>query len=114
MNHEQVREIAEAAFRAHFSDINIVSINVKPGFDHYDDPVVDVKIIYDGDVEQLIAPDKVPDMMKVRTEIFSKVWWDAQDSPATRAFTSSPSPTSASATRRRCSGAVAAAKSGPA
>jgi len=81
MNHEQVREIAEAAFKSRFSDIDIVSINVKPGFDHYDDPVVDVKIIYDGDVEQLIAPDKVPDMMKVRTEIFSKVWWDAQGSP---------------------------------
>ena len=57
MNHERVREIAEAAFKARFSDIDVVSINVKPGFDHYDDPVVDVKIIYGGDVEQLIAPD---------------------------------------------------------
>ena len=81
MNHQQVRDIAEAAFKARFADIDIVSINVKPSFDHEDDPVVDVKIIYDGEVEQLIAPDKVPDMLKVRTEIFSKVWWDAQDSP---------------------------------
>ena len=62
MNNQQVREIAEAAFKAHFCDIDIVSINVKPGFDHYDDPVVDVKIIYDGEVEQLIAPDKVSEI----------------------------------------------------
>ena len=81
MNIQQVREIAEAAFMAHFGDIDIVSINVKPGFDRYDDPVVDVKIIYDGEVEQLIASDKVSEMLKVRTEIFSKVWWDAEDSP---------------------------------
>ena len=31
MNHQQVREIAEAAFKARFGDIGIVSINVKPG-----------------------------------------------------------------------------------
>ena len=81
MNNQQVRDIAEAAFKARFADIDIVSINVKPGFDHDDDPMLDVKIIYDGEVEQLIALDKVPDMLKVRTEIVSKVWWDAKDSP---------------------------------
>ena len=66
MNHQQVREIAEAAFKAHFGDIDIVSINIRPGFDYYDDPLVDVNIIYDAEVERLIAPDKVPDMMEVR------------------------------------------------
>ena len=81
MNHQQVRDIAEAAFKARFGDIDIVSVNVKAGFDHYDDPLVDVKIIYDGKVEQLIAPDKVPGMMKVRSEIIDKVWRDAKDSP---------------------------------
>ena len=81
MNNQQVRDIAEAAFKARFGDIGIVSVNVKPGFDHYDDPLVDVKIIYDGEVEQLIAPDKVPDMMSVRSEIIDKVWRDAPDSP---------------------------------
>ena len=80
MNNQQVREVAEAAFNARFGDIGIVSVNVKPGFDHYDDPLVDVKIIYDGEVEQLIAPDKVPGMMEVRSEIIDKVWRDAQDS----------------------------------
>ena len=38
MNNQQVREIAEAAFKARFRDLGIVSINIKPGFDHYDDP----------------------------------------------------------------------------
>ena len=77
MNEQQVREIAETAFRSRFGDIDIVSVNVKPGFDHHDDPMLDVKIIYDGTVEQLIGPD----MLKVRTEIVSKVWWDVEDSP---------------------------------
>ena len=81
MNNQQVRAIAEAAFKAHFGDIGIVSINIKPGFDHYDDPLVNVKIIYDGEVERLIAPDRVPAMMEVRSEIIDKVWRDAEDSP---------------------------------
>ena len=81
MDSQQVRKIAEMAFQARFSDIDIVSVNVKPGLDYDDEPMLDVKIIYDGEVEQLIAPDKVSDMLKVRTEIVSKVWWDAQDSP---------------------------------
>ena len=81
MNHQQVREIAEVAFKARFGDIGIVSINIKPGFDHYDDPLVDVKIIYDAEVERSIAPDKAPGMMEVRSEIIDKVWRDAEDSP---------------------------------
>ena len=81
MNNQQVREIAEAAFKARFSDIDIVSINIKPGFDHDDDPMLDVKIIYDGKVEALIAPDKAPDMMEVRSEIIDKVWREAEDAP---------------------------------
>ena len=81
MDSQQVRKIAEMAFKARFSDIDIVSVNVKPGLDYDDEPMLDVKIIYDGEVEQLIAPDRVSDMLKVRTEIVSKVWWDAQDSP---------------------------------
>ena len=77
MNNQQVRDIAEAAFKACFGDIDIVSVNVKPGFDHYDDPLVDVKIIYDGTVEQLGGEG----ILRVQSEIFSKVWWDAEDSP---------------------------------
>ena len=77
MNMQQVREIVETAFKTRFGDIEIVSVNIKPGFDHYDDPMLDVKIIYDGTVEQLIGPD----ILEVRTEIVSKVWWDVEDSP---------------------------------
>ena len=81
MNHQQVREIAEAAFKARFGDIGIVSISVKPGFDHCDDPMLDVNIIYDAKVERLIAPDKAPDMVRVRSEIVEKLWVDVEDSP---------------------------------
>ena len=31
MDHQQIREIAEAAFKTHFGHIGIVSINVQPG-----------------------------------------------------------------------------------
>ena len=76
MNDQQVREIAEVAFKARFGDIDIVSINVKPDFDHYDDPLVDVKIIYDAAFEDFSAEGT----MSVRSEIIDKVW-DAEDSP---------------------------------
>ena len=65
MNHQQVRDIVEAAFKARFGDVDI---NVKSGFDHYDDPMLDVRIVYDAEVERLIAPDKAPDMVRVRSE----------------------------------------------
>ena len=71
----------EAAFKARFSGVGIVSISVKPGFDHCDDPMLDVNIIYDGEVKQLIVSDKAPDMMRVRSEIVEKVWAAAEDSP---------------------------------
>ena len=77
MNNQQVREIAEAAFKARFGDIDIVSINVKPGFDHDDDPMLDVNIIYDGTVEQLGGEG----ILRVLSEVVEKVWEDAQDSP---------------------------------
>lgn len=76
MNNQQVCDIAETAFKARFGDI----ISVKPDFDHYDDPLVDMKIICEGNIKQMIAPDKVPEMMEVRSEIIDKVWRDAQDS----------------------------------
>ena len=77
MDIQQVREIAEAAFKAHFGDIDIVSINIRQRFDDYDDPLVDVKIVYDAEVERLIAGNT----MEVRSEIIDKVWRDAEDSP---------------------------------
>ena len=77
MNEQQVREIAAAAFKARFGDIEVVSVNVKPGFDHYDDPLVNVKIIYDGTVEQLGGEG----ILHVLSEIVEKVWEEAEDSP---------------------------------
>ena len=76
MNIEQVREIAEAAFKARFGDIGIV-IEVKPGFDHDDDPLVDVRIIYDAAYEDLSTEDT----MSVQSEIIDKVWSETEDSP---------------------------------
>ena len=53
MNEQEMREIVEAAFKARFGDIKLVCINVKPWVDYEGDHVVDIKIIYDGKVEQL-------------------------------------------------------------
>ena len=76
MNNQEVREIAETAFKARFSDIEIVRISVKPGFDYYDEPLVDVRIIYDGEVEQLGGEG----ILAVISDLVDKIW-EAEDSP---------------------------------
>ena len=38
MNERQIREIAETAFKRHFGDVEIVRVNVEPGFDHDEAP----------------------------------------------------------------------------
>ena len=38
MNEQNIREIAETAFKARFGDVKIVRVNVRPRFDHDDDP----------------------------------------------------------------------------
>ena len=53
MNEQEMREIVEAAFKARFGDVELVCINVKPSVDYDGDHVVNIKIIYDGKVEQL-------------------------------------------------------------
>ena len=77
MNEQQVREIAEAAFKARFGDIDIVSISVKPFFSLDDEPMLDVRIVYDAELERLLAGDH----MGVRSEIIDKVWEAPEDSP---------------------------------
>ena len=77
MNEEQVREIAQKAFTASFGDIDVVCVNVKRGFDHYDDPMFEVTIIYDAEFEQLNAAG----IQRVEMEIFEKVWEEVEDSP---------------------------------
>ena len=77
MNDQQIREIAETAFRAHFRDVKVFRVNIRRGFDHEDDPVVDVHIIYDGKYEQLNGAG----LLNVDMEISNKVWRDAHNSP---------------------------------
>ena len=76
MNEQQVRQIVEAAFKARFSDIDIVSISVEPDFLD-DEPLLDVRIVYDAELERLLAGDH----MGVRSEVIDKVWEEPEDSP---------------------------------
>ena len=57
MTEQEIREIAEAAFKDEFPDVKLDRVNVWPGFGFEDDsPVVDVSIIYDGKYEQFKRP----------------------------------------------------------
>ena len=77
MNNQQVRKISEAGFKARFGGIGALSINIKPGFDPDDDPLVDVRIIYDAAFEDLNAEGT----MNVCSEIIDMVWYGAEKSP---------------------------------
>ena len=77
MNERQVREIAQKAFSASFGDIDVVCVNVKRGFDHYDDPMFEVTIIYDAEFEQL----NTAGIQRVQMKIFEKVWEEVENSP---------------------------------
>ena len=54
MTPDQIREIVGNAFTDRFRDIDIVTINVRPGFGHAGDPIVRVTVVYGGKVEQLL------------------------------------------------------------
>ena len=75
MNEQQIGKIAKAAFGARFGEVKIIRVNVRSGFDHADDPMVDVNIIYDGKYEQLNGSG----LLDVRREIVDKVWGEAED-----------------------------------
>ena len=81
MNEQQVREIVRRAFKARFGDIDIVSIDIEPGFDFYDEPKLEVRIVYDAEVERVIGPDAGLNILKVRSEIVEKVWEEPENSP---------------------------------
>ena len=83
MKEQQVREIVRRAFKARFGDIDIVSISVEPGFDFYDEPKLEVRIVYDAEVERLIGPDagNGDSILDVRSEIVEKVWEEPENSP---------------------------------
>ena len=74
INEAQIREIAERAFKAHFTGIDIVRVDVRPRLDHDSDPVVDVKFVCDGDNGQL----KGERILRVQHEIVSKAWREVE------------------------------------
>ena len=75
MTEEQVRGIAEAAFKGKFPDVKLHRVNVWPGFGFEDDsPVVDVSIIYDGKYEQLNARG----LSEVLTEVVDKAYREVE------------------------------------
>ena len=76
MNEQQIREIAETAFKHYFGDLELVRVNVKPGFGFDDDsPKVDVKIIYDGKYELLNGERQ----LRVQADIVDKAWREVAD-----------------------------------
>ena len=77
MNEQEMREIVKAAFKARFGDVELVSINVKPSVDYEGDHVVDIKIIYDGKVEQLNGEG----LLRVDHEVHTKIDGDFEKPP---------------------------------
>lgn len=69
---DEIAEIAKNAFRAHFSKLKLVRVNVKQRLDQYEEPVVDVKIIYEGKFKHL----KGGGILQVQHDIVSKAWRD--------------------------------------
>ena len=66
----ELKRIAERAFKARFSSIKIVRIDVKPGYDHDGDAVVYVNFVCDGDYSQFTGKA----LNKLHAEIVSKAW----------------------------------------
>ncbi len=84
MTEQQVRQIAEAAFKAHFKDIDIVTIEIEPGPDDlFDEPLLDVRIVYDAEVERVVGPEggNGRSIVKVLSEIVDKLWNEPEESP---------------------------------
>ena len=76
MNEQQIRKIAEAAFRRHFVDVKMVRVNIRPRLAFEDDsPVVDVNIIYEGKYEQLNGAG----LLRVQSDIVSNAWRNVDD-----------------------------------
>ena len=76
MTEQQIREIAETAFKRQFPDVKLVRVNVWPSVGFEDDsPVVDVHIIYDGKYEQLNADG----LLGVLSEVADKAYYEVDD-----------------------------------
>ena len=75
MNPQQIREIAEVAFKRQFGDIEVVSINIRQRLDFKDGPIVDVNIIYADESGQGIGRG----FSRVRTEVVGKILREGKD-----------------------------------
>ena len=75
MDEQQMREIAEAAFKRQFAEIDIVGINIRQRLDHEDEPVVDVDIYYDDECGQVTGRGYV----RVASEVIDKTWYEGKD-----------------------------------
>ena len=76
MTEQQIREIAETAFKRQFPDVKLVRVNVWPGVGFEDDsPVVDVHIIYDAKYEELNASG----LVNVLSEIADKAYYEVEE-----------------------------------
>ena len=75
MNEQQVREVAEAAFKRHFGGVEVVRIDIRQGLDFEDAPAVDVIIIYDDESGQVTGRGFV----SVLSEIVDETWREGKD-----------------------------------
>ena len=76
MDEQRLREIAQAAFKRQFGDIEIIRINIRPGVGFEDDsPIVDVNIIYDDESGQVTGRG----LVSARTELVDKTWREGKD-----------------------------------
>lgn len=73
MTEQHLREIAIVAFRRYFLDVDIIKVDVKPGFHHFDEDrrVVDVTISFDGSKYEKSYSEG---LAKVNSEILDKAW----------------------------------------
>ena len=75
MDEQQMREIAEAAFKREFGNIELVRINIRQRLDFADEPVVDVNIVYDDETGLLTGRG----CNNVQLEIHDKTWLAGKD-----------------------------------
>lgn len=75
MNEQQMREIAEAAFKREFGDIEVVGVNIRQRLDFEGDPVVDVDIIYDDECGQVTGRG----YSRVALEVVDKTWHEGKE-----------------------------------
>ena len=75
MTEQDIREIAEQAFKRQFPDVELNRVNVWPGVAFEEEsPVVDISIIYEGKYEQLNGRG----LRKTMSEIAGKTYYDVE------------------------------------